>query len=65
MQMKADKTPVFDALHERTRNHTRDAQTNLSGVYETIFSNEMIIYLPLKAEYNIHKEHNKSDGLDW
>ena len=63
--MKPDKTPVIDASYERTRNHTRDVQTNLSGVYESILSNEMIIGLSLKAEYKIHKEHNKSDGLDW
>ena len=65
MQMKPDKTPVFDASHERTRNHTREIHTNLSGIQASILSNEMIIDLPLKAEFNIHKEKNKSDGLYW
>ena len=65
MQTKPDKTPVFGASHERTRNYTRDIQTNLSGIQESILSNEMIIDLPLKAEFNMHKEQNKSDGLDW
>ena len=68
MQVKTDITgisPVFSVTHERTRNHQRDVQTDLSKVDNAGLTNEMTVVLPLKAELTLHQEEGKSDGLDW
>ena len=64
MQVKTDITgvsPVFSVTHERTRNHQRDVQTDLSKVDNAGLTNEMTVVLPLKAELALHQEEGKSD----
>ena len=65
VQLKEDSSPVFSVTRERTKNHQKDVQTNLSKISEAVLTNDMTVILSLKTDLVIHQEKNKPDGLDW